>query len=253
MSRYRRQDRFFKKAKDQEYAARSVFKLEEIQRRYALLKKGARLVDVGCAPGSWLQFLEKNIGKKGAAVGYDIVPVSVGTGKNVRSFVADVTALTPDRVRHDLATLIADLKGRTAEPTPPPPEPIPDAFRRRDGEEDAPEPEPEPESALEPEPVHAPPNLRIDGLISDMAPKLTGIRDADQAKSVALASHALRLADALVVEGGFFVAKLFQGRDTDEFVQDIKRVFKDVKLLKPEATREGSREVFVVARQRRAL
>lgn len=252
MSRYQRQDRFFKKAKDQEYAARSVYKLEEIQRRYTLLKKGARIVDLGCAPGSWLQFLEKQIGKKGATVGYDIVPVSVGTSKNVRAFVADVAELTADRVRGDLATLVADLKNRTAAATPPPPEPIPDAFRKKvDDEPEAPAPE-EPEVA-EPEPVHVPPNLRIDGLISDMAPKLTGIRDADQAKSVALTTHALRLAEELVVEGGFFVAKLFQGRDTDEFVQDIKRVFKDVKLLKPEATRDGSREVFVVARGRRAL
>jgi len=250
MSPYNRKDRFFKKAKDDEYAARSVYKLEEIQRRYGMLKKGSRIVDLGCAPGSWMQFLEKHVGKKGAAVGYDIEPVSIGTGKNVRTFVADVRTMSPERVRADLAELIGAIKNKTATAAPPPPQPEPldeeDAGQLAEPHE-APAPA-EPEVV-----VHAPPNLRIDGLISDMAPKLTGIRDADQAKSVALVAHALRLSESLVVEGGFFIAKLFQGRDTDEFVQEIKKVFKDVKLLKPDATREGSREVFVVARQRRPL
>lgn len=241
MSEYQRQDRFFKKAKNDEYAARSVYKLAEIQRRYGLLKKGTRIVDLGCAPGSWMQFLEKHIGKKGAVVGYDIEPVTVGTTKNAHSLLADVTKLTSLRVRGDMAELVIAIKNKTATPSPPPP-PL-------EVDEDG--------NALPlpplPDPAHAPPNLRIDGLISDMAPKLTGIRDADQAKSVALVRFGLHLAADLVVEGGFFVAKLFQGRDTDEFVQEIKVFFKDVKLLKPEATREGSREVFVVARERRPL
>lgn len=249
MSQYKRQDRFFKKAKTDEYAARSVYKLEEIQRRYGLLTKGARIVDLGCAPGSWMQYLEKLLGKKGAAVGYDIEPVTIGTGKNVRTFVADVRTMTPDRVRADLAELVTAIKSKTATFDPPPPPKEEEAIEGQLA--DAPAPA---EEAPEPEPVvHAPPNLRVDGLISDMAPKLTGIRDADQAKSVELVGYALRLAEALVMEGGFFIAKLFQGRDTDEFVLEIKKVFKDVKLLKPDATREGSREVFVVARQRRPL
>ena len=230
-----------KKAKQDKYAARSVYKLEELDRRYSLLKKGMRIVDLGCAPGSWMQYLDQTLGKKGASVGYDLMPVEVGSGPNVRTFVADVTELTADRVRGDLAELISAIKNKTALPTPPRPV--------EDEDEDlaAQTPAPEPESV----PVSAPPNLRIDGLISDMAPKLTGIRDADQAKSVGLAAYALNLAGELVTPGGFFVAKLFQGRDTDEFVADIKKVFKEVKLLKPEATRDGSREVFVVARQRR--
>jgi 23S rRNA (uridine2552-2'-O)-methyltransferase len=214
LSKYRPQDRFFQKAKKEQFVARSIYKLEEIDRRHRLLSKGDRVVDLGAAPGSWLQYVAEAIGKKGCVVGYDIEPVSVGA-PNAESFVADVAELDPERVRRDVAVLAARVKGKE-----PPEGPIP-------------------------------PSFLVDGVISDMAPKLTGIRDADQAKSVELARRALALAEAIVKPEGYFVAKLFQGRDTDELVKDVKLTFKDVKLLKPEATREGSREVFLIARERR--
>jgi len=68
----------------------------------------------------------------------------------------------------------------------------------------------------------------------------------------AVAKKALALADRIVKPEGYFVAKLFQGRDTDDLVKEVKTVFREVKLLKPEATREGSREVFLIAREKRA-
>ena len=214
MSKYRPQDRFFQKAKKEQFVARSIYKLEEIDRRHRLFSKGDRVVDLGAAPGSWMQYVANAIGKKGCVVGYDIEPVSVGA-PNAESFVADVGELEPERVRRDVAVLVARLKGKD-----PPEGPLP-------------------------------PSFLVDGLISDMAPKLTGIRDADQAKSVELARKALLLAVAVVKAEGYFVAKLFQGRDTDELVKETKDSFKDVRLLKPEATREGSREVFLIAREKR--
>ncbi len=214
MSHYNAKDRFYKQAKTDQYAARSVYKLEELDRRYGLFKKGQQIVDLGCAPGSWLQFLADKVGKKGVVLGYDIVPSKVALSPPAVWQVADVFELTPAQVLVELYTL-------------------------RHGE-----PPPDPEQ---------PPPMRIDAVVSDMAPKLTGIRDADQAKSVAIQSEALRLADALVKPGGFFVAKLFQGRDTDEFVRHVKARYKEAKLLKPEATREGSREVFLLARGKRPV
>ncbi len=216
MSKYRPQDRFFQKAKKDQYVARSIYKLEEIDRRHPLFSKGDRVVDLGAAPGSWLQYLAGAVGKKGCVVGYDLEPVSVGA-PNTEAFVADVTALDPERVRGDVAALSARVKGK-----PPPEGPLP-------------------------------PSFQVDGVVSDMAHKLTGIRDADQAKSVGLVRHALALSSAIVRPGGYFVAKLFQGHDTDDLVKDVKAVFEDVKLLKPEATRDGSREVFLVARRRRPV
>ncbi len=213
MSRYKSKDRFYKQAKQDHYAARSVYKLEELDRRYGLFKKGQQIVDLGCAPGSWLQFVGEKVGKKGIVLGYDIAPAQVAPLPPSKWRVADVYALSPAEVLSDL-------------------------FEARHGE-------------APPDPEHPPP-MRIDALISDMAPKLTGIRDSDQAKSVELQSEALRLAEALVKPGGFFVAKLFQGRDTDEFVRRVKQSYKEAKLLKPEATREGSREVFMLARDKRA-
>ena len=213
MSTYKSKDRFYKQAKQDHYAARSVYKLEELDRRYGLFKKGQQIVDLGCSPGSWLQFVGEKVGKKGLVLGYDIVPAQVAPQPPSAWRVADVYELTPTEVLADLYT------ARHGEPPPDPAQPPP---------------------------------MRIDALISDMAPKLTGIRDSDQAKSVELQSEALRLADALVKPGGFFVAKLFQGRDTDEFVRRVKVIHKEAKLLKPEATREGSREVFLLARHKRA-
>lgn len=211
--RYNPRDHYFQKAKQDRFVARSIYKLEEIDRRYQLFNRGDRVVDLGAAPGSWLQYVAKKVGKKGCVIGYDLEVAGVGA-PNAELVVADVTALDPNRVRKDVADLVSRLKGKTPEAT-------------------------------------VPPGFRIDAVISDMAPKLTGIRDADQARSAALVEHALALAAAIVKPGGYFVAKLFQGRDSDALVEKVKGVFKEVKLLKPDATREGSREVFVVGLNRR--
>lgn len=210
MTRYNRRDRYYQKAKDDQYAARSVYKLEEIDRRHRLIKPGHNLVDLGSSPGSWLQYLSKAVGKKGAIVGYDLVEPSVNPGPQARTFVASVDELTPERVQADLQKVRQEIVGASGTPV-------------------------------------------VDGLVSDMAPKLTGVRDADQVKSVGLATQALLLAEALVRPDGYFVAKLFQGREIDELVQGVKRVFAEVKMLKPEATRDGSREAFIIGRGRRPL
>jgi 23S rRNA (uridine2552-2'-O)-methyltransferase len=208
--RYTKQDRFHQRAKLENYAARSVYKLEELDRRFDVIRRGDRVVDLGCAPGSWLQYLSRAVGKKGAVVGYDLEPLEVNPGTNVRAFVRSVDDLTPEGVRLDLAALVAERKHQ-------------------------------------PPPTSVPPSFGADALISDMAPKLTGVRDADQARQVDLAQRALRLALTLLKPGGRFVAKLFQGRETDAFLLECKQAFSQVRLIKPEATREGSREVFVVA------
>ncbi len=88
-------------------------------------------------------------------------------------------------------------------------------------------------------------------LLSDMAPKTTGIHDADQARSIGLVEKALWLHAQLVRAEGGFLAKTFQGRGIDALIEDARRTFREVKVLRPKATRDGSREVFVLARQRR--
>jgi 23S rRNA (uridine2552-2'-O)-methyltransferase len=70
-----RHDAFFKKARDAGFAARSVYKLEEIDRKLRLLRAGDRVLDLGCRPGSWLQYALKAVGPHGAVVGIDRDPL----------------------------------------------------------------------------------------------------------------------------------------------------------------------------------
>ena len=90
-----------------------------------------------------------------------------------------------------------------------------------------------------------------DVVASDMAPKTSGIRDADEARSLLLAGRALDLARTLLHPGGHFVAKVFMGGEFDAFFADVKRAFEESRVIRPEATRARSREVYVVGQRRR--
>jgi 23S rRNA (uridine2552-2'-O)-methyltransferase len=68
-------DHYTRKAQKDNYAARSVYKLQEIQQRLKILKKGQRVLDLGCAPGSWLQYAAQVVGSKGYVLGLDLKPV----------------------------------------------------------------------------------------------------------------------------------------------------------------------------------
>lgn len=84
-------DKYFKMAKREGYLARSAYKLLEINKRRKLIRKGDRVLDLGCAPGSWLQVAEKIIGPEGTLVGIDLQRVSGDFGPNVRTIVGDFT------------------------------------------------------------------------------------------------------------------------------------------------------------------
>ncbi|MHA1568412.1 MAG: RlmE family RNA methyltransferase [Alphaproteobacteria bacterium] len=85
-----RWDHFAKKAKKEGYAARSVYKLVEIDRRFKLFKPGQRVLDLGCHPGSWLQYTAERIGSGGLAVGVDRAETRP-PAKNTRTYQADLT------------------------------------------------------------------------------------------------------------------------------------------------------------------
>lgn len=68
-----RHDFYYRKAKDERYAARSVYKLEEAQKKFAFIKKRDRVLDVGCAPGSWSKYLIEKLVPQGRVVGIDIL------------------------------------------------------------------------------------------------------------------------------------------------------------------------------------
>jgi 23S rRNA (uridine2552-2'-O)-methyltransferase len=84
------EDHYARKAKKDKYPARSVFKLQEIQQKYQLLKKGGRILDLGCSPGSWLIYASQLVGDTGQVVGIDIKPVTVTVPANAAVFEQDI-------------------------------------------------------------------------------------------------------------------------------------------------------------------
>jgi len=100
---YHKPDYWARKAKETGFAARSVFKLEEIDRSVGLLKPGYRALDLGAAPGSWMQYASQRVGNSGLVVGVDLRPLERGLRPNERFFVADVFELDP-------AALLAEAK-----------------------------------------------------------------------------------------------------------------------------------------------
>ena len=95
MGRFVVKDTYFKKAKQEGFRARSAYKLQEIQQKYKLIKVGDRVLDLGCAPGGWLQVLSGLVGGTGLVVGIDLLPVTPLPQKNVITHVADLQTLDP--------------------------------------------------------------------------------------------------------------------------------------------------------------
>jgi 23S rRNA (uridine2552-2'-O)-methyltransferase len=199
MGKYRPRDHFYEKAKRQGLRARSAFKIEEIARRFALLRPGGRVLDLGAAPGGFLQVIAREIGSSGRALGVDLAPIrSLG--------LAHVRTLALDILADDAPALIAEaLPGE------------------------------------------------LDAVISDLAPKTSGIRTTDEARSLRLARRALELAGARLRPGGGFMAKLFMGGDFELFRAEVAAAFDEVKVVRPEATRGGSMEAYLVGLRRRGL
>jgi 23S rRNA (uridine2552-2'-O)-methyltransferase len=99
--RSNRRDRFHQKAKREGFLARAVYKLQEIDQKFDLFSPGDRVLDLGCSPGSWLQYARTKIGERGVLVGLDRGPVHTAP-PDARIVVGDVLAI-------DVAKLLGDL------------------------------------------------------------------------------------------------------------------------------------------------
>lgn len=86
-------DHYTLKAKKEKFSARSVYKLQEIQEKYHLIQSGSRVLDLGCSPGSWLQYTAQLVGKKGQVVGIDKKPVTLNLPPYVRVIQGDIFQL----------------------------------------------------------------------------------------------------------------------------------------------------------------
>jgi len=192
MKKYR--DHYFKRAKQENYPARSVYKLQEMDKSFQLLRPGQKVLDLGASPGSWTLYAAKKVGDKGRVLGVDLNPANTSFPKQVTFLQEDVF----DRSSEFQALL----------------------------DEWAP----------------------FDHVVSDMAPKTSGIKFKDQALSLELVEEAFALAKLVLVPGGCFVVKIFEGPDVHGFTQSLRPWFAKVKTFKPKSSRSESKEIFIVGK-----
>lgn len=191
---YQPKDFYYRRAKAEGLRARSAFKIDEIVRRHRLVEPGGAVLDLGAAPGGFLQVLAEMVGEKGVAVGVDLEPVRNLGKRWVKSAVLDLRA--------------------------------PDALAR----------------------IRELHRGRFDLVTSDMAPKTTGVKVTDEARSLELCRIALAVAGETLKLGGGFVTKVFMGGDFPVFQREVAALFDEVRVVRPQATREHSYEVYLVGK-----
>jgi 23S rRNA (uridine2552-2'-O)-methyltransferase len=111
---YRReQDHFGRRAKKEGRPARSIYKLEEIDQRWRILKRGDTVLDLGCAPGSWMQYIAAKIGPEGKVIGYDLKPVNVSLPACAETRVGDAFQIPKSELPAQLDVLLSDMAPST--------------------------------------------------------------------------------------------------------------------------------------------
>jgi len=109
-------DYYARRAREERYPARSVYKLEEIQKKFGVLRTGTRVLDLGCCPGSWLLFTSKVVGDGGLVVGVDITQLTLRLPSNVRFVQHDVLAWDEsflEAVGTNFQTVLSDMAPST--------------------------------------------------------------------------------------------------------------------------------------------
>jgi 23S rRNA (uridine2552-2'-O)-methyltransferase len=89
-SKHRWEDHYSRKARKENFPARSVYKLKEIHAKFKVFKKGDKVIDLGCAPGSWLLYAAQVVGHKGQVIGIDQKPVKLSPPAQVKIITADI-------------------------------------------------------------------------------------------------------------------------------------------------------------------
>lgn len=109
-------DHYTRRAKEEKWLARSVYKLEEIDKKYRLIKPGNRVMDLGCYPGSWSQYIIKKVGKRGEVIGIDLNAPEKVTAQNFKYIKGNILDLQIDRLfpeSYRIDLLLSDLAPQT--------------------------------------------------------------------------------------------------------------------------------------------
>jgi len=176
--------------------SRAFYKLDELVRAHRLLRRGDRVVDLGCWPGGWMQCAVRAVGREGRVVGVDL------------------TALDPPLEAENAQALLGDLEDPAL------------AARVREvlGAE------------------------RCDVLLSDAAPRLSGIRDVDRSAEERLLEAVERLLGELLRPGGALLVKILEGPEAQAIDRRLRSRFERAKTVKTRATRKGSSERYLLGR-----
>jgi 23S rRNA (uridine2552-2'-O)-methyltransferase len=110
------EDHYTEKARGENWLARSVYKLEEIDKKYKLIKQGSHILDLGCYPGSWSQYCLKRAGQGGRIVGIDLQKPERVSSPNLRFIEGDILAVDAEAISTDVGKVdlvISDLAPQT--------------------------------------------------------------------------------------------------------------------------------------------
>ena len=196
-------------AQKEGYRARAVYKLSEIDEEDHLIKAGMSIVDLGSAPGSWSQYVRNRLTELGRN------NPAIESGKPDGQIIAmDILPMEE----------IADVNFIQAD------------FREDEGLAAL--------EALLPKSAGG----KVDLVLSDMAPNLSGVGVADAARMAFLAEIALDFAVAHLKPDGALLIKCFNGSGYSQIVESFKKVFKSVSSRKPKASRARSSEIFLLGR-----
>jgi 23S rRNA (uridine2552-2'-O)-methyltransferase len=189
-------DPFVKRAQQEGWRSRAVFKLLELHEKYQLMAPGMCVVDLGAAPGGWSQLAQRLVGASGRVIALDILPMDALPG---------VTFIQGDFTEDGPLHALQEALGET----------------------------------------------RVDLVLSDMAPNMSGMDAVDQPRAMYLAELALAFGQEWLKPGGNLVAKVFQGEGFDHFLLSCRSDYEKVVVRKPGASRPRSREVYVLGRGRK--
>jgi 23S rRNA (uridine2552-2'-O)-methyltransferase len=108
-------DHYTRKAQKENFPARSVYKLQEIQRRYRIIRTGDRVLDLGCAPGSWVKYTAALTGPTGKVLGIDLTPVQIALPAHAATLVADVNdaAVLAPHLQPGFMVVLSDMAPST--------------------------------------------------------------------------------------------------------------------------------------------
>jgi 23S rRNA (uridine2552-2'-O)-methyltransferase len=207
---YNRKDQLYLKAKNEGFRSRAAFKLNEVQKRYKILHLGDLVLDIGCWPGGWLQVVSSIVGERGLVAGIDLVKTESFSCDNIFTYQGDLTN------KENLTAFLESLSMYINN------SPMLSKFHGR--------------------------ILLFNSIVSDASPKLTGIREVDEARCIQLVQNGLDLVRSNLAPNGNYLVKLFKNETSIRFVKECSQLFKTVKSVELDSSRNSSKEFYMVAK-----